>query len=264
MRVRYGFYKDGKRKALTFSYDDGRVEDRRLVEIFNQYGLKGTFHLNSANFDRSENFLHESEITELYRGHELSSHGLTHPWLERIPDEELVYEIMEDRRRLEALSGYPVRGMSYPWGTFSEHVVDAIGNLGIRYSRTIVSTNRFDIPDNFLKWNPTCHHNGNLLEKIEPFKNAKPLSLFYVWGHSFEFRIKDNWELIETFCREVSTMEDVWFATNIEIYDYLTALRALAFSADRTMVYNPTATDVWLEVDDAPVKIPAGQTVHLQ
>ncbi len=40
-------YPQGLKKALTFSYDDGREFDR-AVEIFNQHGLKGTFHLNSG------------------------------------------------------------------------------------------------------------------------------------------------------------------------------------------------------------------------
>ncbi len=39
---------DGKKKAVTFSYDDGVVYDRRLVGIFNKYGLKCTFNLNSG------------------------------------------------------------------------------------------------------------------------------------------------------------------------------------------------------------------------
>ena len=37
-----------KEKALTFSYDDGNIKDRDLVELFNKYGVKGTFNLNSS------------------------------------------------------------------------------------------------------------------------------------------------------------------------------------------------------------------------
>lgn len=45
-------YPNGLEKALTFSYDDGRVFDRKLVEIFNRYGVKGTFHLNSGTLGK--------------------------------------------------------------------------------------------------------------------------------------------------------------------------------------------------------------------
>ena len=102
MNVRFGFYPGAKRRALTFSYDDGRVEDRRLVEIFNTYGMKGTFHLNSANFDRV-NFLARDEVAALYRGHEIASHGFTHPWMERLPTESFAFEVLEYRRRLEEI-----------------------------------------------------------------------------------------------------------------------------------------------------------------
>lgn len=39
---------NGKKKAVTFSYDDGVTQDRRLVEMMNTYGVKGTFNLNSG------------------------------------------------------------------------------------------------------------------------------------------------------------------------------------------------------------------------
>ena len=85
------------------------------------------------------------------------------------------------------------------------------------------------------------------------------MPLFYVWGHSFEFPRDNNWERFEDFCKAASGDPDVWYATNIEIYDYVMALRALRFSADRTMVYNPTATDVWIDVEKQTVHCPAGK-----
>ena len=39
---------DGKQKAVTFSYDDGVCQDRRLVDMFNYYHVKATFNLNSG------------------------------------------------------------------------------------------------------------------------------------------------------------------------------------------------------------------------
>ncbi len=264
MNVRFGFYKDGKRKALTFSYDDARVEDRTLVDIFNTYGVKGTFHINSANFGRV-NFLEADEIAGLYAGHEIASHGFTHPWFERIPPESFAFEVLEDRRRLEALCGYPVRGMSYPWGTCNNEIATGLKTLGIKYARTIQSTNGFNLPEDFMRWTPTCHHNSGLLDRIEPFRNARPFSLFYVWGHSFEFTRDKNWDMMRRFCESiVTTMEDVWFATNIELYDYITALRSVSLTVDRRLAYNPSATDVWLEVNEKPVLIPGGATVRLE
>lgn len=260
MKIRFRCYKDGKHKALTMSYDDGQRYDLRLLEILNRHGIKGTFHLNSGKLG-DERFVTPEEVATAYVGHEISVHSLTHPFLERISDEELVYEITEDRKNLEALCGYPVRGMSYPFGTYTKELIDKLCVLGMQYSRTVKNTGRFDPPTHFMEWNPTCHHcDPKLMERLESFKNhTSPMPLFYVWGHSYELPCDHNWDVIERFCAVAANDPDVWYATNIEIFDYLNALRALRFSADRRMVYNPTATDVWVEVDGLPTHCPAGR-----
>ena len=42
--------RDGKIKVLTLSYDDGVVQDIRLIKIMNKHGLKGTFNINSGSY----------------------------------------------------------------------------------------------------------------------------------------------------------------------------------------------------------------------
>lgn len=44
------------KKMLTFSYDDGIYQDERLVEIFNKYGMKATFNLNTGIQSPESNF----------------------------------------------------------------------------------------------------------------------------------------------------------------------------------------------------------------
>ena len=119
MYIGFGFYPGGKKKALTMSYDDGQVHDRKLVEIFNKYGIRGTFHLVSGWFDR-EGFLKSSEIRDLFKGHEISAHTLNHPYLTILPGDMVATEVLEDRKNLEELAGYPVRGMSYPYGAYRD------------------------------------------------------------------------------------------------------------------------------------------------
>ena len=264
MKIKLNLYPDGKHKAMTFSYDDGREYDLRLARIFDLSGVKGTFHLNAGLLGDGRRLTHD-EVKINLAAHEVSCHTYTHPHPTAIPPEELTEEIMEDRRVLEGICGYPVRGMSYPFGDYNEAVVAQLRTLGMRYARTTKATERFYLPEDFMLWHPTCHHaNPRLFELLEKFKKTTTnLALFYIWGHSYEFPRDDNWDLIERFCSEAADDPDVWYATNIEIYDYIMALRALCFSADRTMVYNPTATDVWISADDAPVRIAAGATVHL-
>ncbi len=256
-------YPEGKKKAMTMSYDDGPIYDRRLVEIFNRHGIKGTFHLNSDKFDAGSKVT-SNEVAALYSGHEVSCHTSTHPFLERVPDMEIAQQILTDKARLEELCGYVVRGMSYPFGTHSSRCVEILRALGMKYSRTTASHGGFSLPDDFMLWNPTCHHKGGVMEKLEKFKaNKSPLSLLYVWGHSYEFDNDGNWELIEEFCQAAEGMEDVWYATNIEIYDYITALRSLEMSADRSMAYNPSAVSVWVEVDGNIIECKGGECTKL-
>ncbi|MDD4180050.1 MAG: polysaccharide deacetylase family protein [Victivallaceae bacterium] len=256
-------YPKGCVKALTMSYDDGVIEDVKLIKIFNRYGIKGTFNLNAGIMGTPKR-LPSTEISEVYKGHEVSCHSYTHPFMERIPQTAMLNEIIESRKGLEALVKRPVLGMAYPMGTYNTEVKNALRAGGIAYSRTVNTTGKFGLPDDWLEWHPTCHHRENILAKAEVFKSfPHTFSLLYVWGHSYEFENNGNWELIEEFCATMSGYENIWYATNIEIYNYVEALRRLVFSADCSMVVNSSALDLWLTVDGATIKIPSGETVNL-
>lgn len=260
----YICFPEGKHKVLTMSYDDGRIEDRRLVELFNRYKIKGTFHLNSGLV--REDRIPENEWAALYKGHEISCHTLLHPTIERCPIEQVALQVLEDRRNLERAAGYPVRGMSYPNGSLSEEIVNLLPGLGIEYSRVVGDTHQFHMPENFLKWKATCHHNHNLLEDAEAFTKltkTQYLYLMYVWGHSFEFTRDDNWELMEEFCRLMGGRDDIWYASNIEIVDYMKAAKNLKITIDGDLAYNPSAQSVWLNIDGTITEVAGGTTVRL-
>lgn len=271
-------FPEGRAKALTLSYDDGVEQDIRLVDILNAHGLKCTFNLNSGCF-APEGTVYEagtihrrmtkSACTELYKnsGHEVAVHALSHPFLEKLPSSAVVYEVMKDRENLEEQFGCMVRGMAYPYGTYSDAVVEAIRNCGIAYSRTVISTEKFSIPTDWLRLPATCHHkNPRLMELAKSFAEAETLKaqpkLFYLWGHSYEFEANDNWNVIEEFAEYMGGREDVWYATNIEIYEYIEAYRALIFSANMTRVKNSTAIDVYFEYNGEIFRVPAGKELN--
>ncbi|MFD1955010.1 polysaccharide deacetylase family protein [Paenibacillus thailandensis] len=255
----------GKHKALTMSYDDGRGADRRLVDIFNRHGIKGTFHINSGLLGQGDRIA-EDEVRQLYAGHEISAHTATHPTIARSPREQLVEEIIEDRKRLESIAGYTVRGMSYPNGSYSRDIKAMLPWLGIEYARTVVSTGHYGMPDDWLEWNPTCHHKRDLMQHAETFAGlhkSQYLYLLYVWGHSYEFDNDGNWPLIEEFCAYIGGRDDIWYATNIEIADYMNAFKRLQFAASSAFVYNPSAASVWLNVDGSAVEVKGGCQIGL-
>lgn len=268
MNVRFNCFPGGVFKALTLSYDDGTVHDVRFVSILNKYGIKGTFHLNSGLLG-NRGYVSREEVPGLYAGHEISVHTVSHPFLDQVPRETVLQEILEDRQTLERLSGYPVRGMSYPYGNFNDAVVELLPSLGIEYSRTTHSTGTFGMPQHPLVWNPTCHHNTmhQAAEQFIAITADMPwktrLSLLYIWGHSYEFENQGNWHELESFCQRISSQKDIWFATNIEILDYQNALSRLQFSVDRTLVRNPSSLSVWISVDQSPVEIKPGEIKSL-
>jgi len=256
-------FPEGKHKAVTMSYDDGRLADRRLVNIFNRHGVKGSFHLNGGLLG-TEDRISAQEAATLYTGHEISAHTLTHPTIERCPNETIVYEVMEDRKLLEQIAGYAVRGMSYPNGSHNRRIRELLPALGIEYARTVQTTGGFGMPDNWHEWRATCHHKDQLLQRAEQFvglHKKQYLYLMYVWGHSYEFDQDGNWELMEQFCGLVATDPAIWFATNIEIVDYMKAYERLQFAASLEFVYNPSAQPIWLTVDGKLFEVKGGTKV---
>lgn len=265
MKTIYTCFPDGKHKVLTMSYDDGKLADRKLVSIFNQYGIKGTFHINAGLF-QDEKRIKPEEFLELYRGHEVSCHTYTHPTIARCPMEQVVRQVLEDREALEKIMGYPVRGLSYPNGSYNKEIMEVLPKLGIRYSRVVGNTDNFAMPENYLEWKATCHHNHNLMELGQEFINlhkTQYLYMMYVWGHSYEFDEKNNWDLIEDFCNLVSGKEDIWYATNIQIVDYMEAVKRLQFAADMSFVYNPSVQTVWLSVGKEIIEVTGGKQIKL-
>ena len=258
--IRFNRFKDGTRHIVTMSYDDANPLDIRLAELFNKYGIKGTFNVNT---DGAEHRVKPEDYKKVYKNHEVAVHTVTHPYLENVPVSTQMAEIMENRKHIEEAVGYVARGMAYPFGTYNDEVINTAKTCGIVYSRTVNSTKGFVFPKDFMEWHPTCHHR-DAMPVADRFVADLDISwrtdLFYIWGHSFELRTEEDWQMMEELCKKISGHDSVWYATNIEIYDYMTALKRLEFSADETIVHNPSAIKLWFEKDGEVISIEPGET----
>ena len=225
----------GKLKAVTFSFDDGVTQDRRLVPLLNKYGLKSTFNLNSALFGThgeldifgkitKHDIISPAEVKTLYKGHEIAVHTLSHPNLTGLDEDSIIYQVEKDRLNLSELAGYEVIGMAYPCGGVNndERVADIIKRrTGVKYSRTITSTYGFGLPENPYRYYPTVPYQEHekmfeLAEKFVDLKSDKP-QLFYIWGHSYEMDAElITWERFEEFCKFISNRSDIFYGTNKE------------------------------------------------
>lgn len=271
---KYMRFPKGMCKAVTFSYDDGVSADRKLLSVLKKYGLKCTFNLNSDLFDCVgwHGKMNEEETFEAFcdSGQEIAVHGARHIFLNKVPLPEAVNEILECRRYLENKFERTVRGMAYAYNSYNEGIVGALPALGIDYARTTDGTHAFALPENWLLWNPTCHHgDSGLFALADKFLSSSPEGetkrrepwLFYIWGHAYEYDDNDNWNIIEELGEKLSRTKDIWFATNGEIYEYVTAYSRLVYSLDGERVYNPSSQSVWVEIRGKTYEIPAGKTI---
>ena len=285
MDYRFLRFPGGKQKAVTFSYDDGYNPDIRLSEIFNKYNVKATFNLNSRL--GGERRMTTDEVKEhiLGCGHEVAIHGAYHLAPGKLTPIEGIREFLDCRLELEERFDMIIRGCAYPNsgitiinnGNSYEKIRGWMADLGIAYARTLGGDNdSFAIPADWLAWMPTAHHeNPEIFDYIEKFvsihndtsvyPDARYPRLFYVWGHSFEFDRNNNWDRIEKICEKLGGHEDTWYATNIEIHDYVTAYNSLIFSADGTKIYNPTDKKIWIEVIGSGIyTVESGRTIEVK
>ncbi len=230
------FEKQGKLKAVTFSYDDGVTQDIRLIELLNRYGLKSTFNLNSELLSTAGTLnraggrvahykMYKEDVRSVYEGHEVAVHTLTHPLLTQLEDAEVVRQVENDRLNLSELTGYEVVGMAYPCGGVNndDRVAEIIKTrTGVKYSRTITTNDSFDLQANLFRFNPTVFHLDfdkmmELGQKFVEMKADKP-QILYVWGHSYEMDYaSENWVKLEEFFKLISGKDDIFYGTNKEV-----------------------------------------------
>lgn len=223
---------NGKKKAVTFSFDDGVTQDIRLIEILDRYGLKATFNLNSSllglagSLERngrwvSHDKVRAADLRAVYAGHEIAVHTLTHPNLTKLDEETIVHQVERDRLTLSELAGYPVVGMAYPCGGVNndDRVAEIIKRrTGVRYARTITSTASFTPSENLYRFDPTVYYIEDTLEvTVDRFLTADA-GLLYIWGHSYEMDAEYiTWERFEAVCRRLAGHSDIFYGTNREV-----------------------------------------------
>ena len=231
------FINSQKKKAVTFSFDDGVTQDIRLIDLMNKYNLKGTFNLNSELLAKkgmlirgdgqriSHYKVHPEDVKVIYEGHEVAVHTLTHPNLTQLEDLEVIRQVETDRLNLSELVGYEVIGMAYPCGGVNndDRVAEIIkNNTGAKYSRTITSTHNFDLQENLYRFNPSVYYIqlDKMMELGREFVELKTETpkIFYIWGHSYEMDLgTDYWVRLEEFFKLISGRDDIFYGTNREV-----------------------------------------------
>ncbi len=237
-----GIVRDGKpKKYFTMAFDDGVTQDAKIIEILKKYDAEHsiTFYINTGLLGVESDLTslgvygvqHKRwNLTELcngvYRGFDVGVHTLNHPGLSSFDSNPMYQKIQVegDLINIENITGYQPMGMAYPGG---DHLVSKVTiknileNTSIRYARGTTSTGNFNLPTNFMMWQPTCHlADGNLFTYANWFLKTKvPYDqLFYVWGHGYELDQLSYYDEFEKLVKMMAEADDVVLVTNAEFY----------------------------------------------
>ncbi|MBQ0084289.1 MAG: polysaccharide deacetylase family protein [Clostridiales bacterium] len=280
-------YMNGKKRAVTLSFDDGCGEDLKMLEIFSKYGLKSTLNVMSkcCNTPRfaveagdKRIWRGDEEMKKVYAGCEIASHSCYHKGSDRLNDEEYAAEVMDSLPVLREAFGQDVIGYVSPFGIYDERLFPMLEKCGVLYHRIVFyqaenpydKKTAFSLPKNFLEWKPGPHFayfnrpEGDTYLK-DFFETEEELPCLYIWGHSFELvqldcyrkerwlGLTERWEFLEELCRKISGREDTWYATNGEICLYALAQRKAIVSENE--IFNPSNLSVWFEINGKPTEI---------
>jgi len=269
-------YPDGNQKALIMSYDDGLMEDIRLIKLFDENKIIGTFNLNSGLLGTTKTwpqsngpdivakYVPRDSLLLIYNKHEIAAHSATHKDFKNLGDSEILQEVTTDIDNLNTLTKRKIVSMAYPFGNSNQHIAKLISNTGLTNARSVTDTYTFDLPDTFLLWHPTCHDSKalDLVNDYLSLDNHK-LSVFYVWGHSWEFNDAKRWDDISEFCKKIGNRKDIWYVGSGAFTDYQLALKRLTITKES--ISNPIDNkEVWfrqngdLKVLKPGKSIPAG------
>ena len=259
-------YPGGKRKAFNITYDDGVLQDVRFVALLNQYGLKGTFNLNSQLMAGAFSWTHPSgvavtrltreEIGSLYDGHEIASHTLTHPYMQALDREGLRKQLGADKANLERLFECEVKGFGVPFDYYSQEIADCAQECGFEYARKSEFSLSYKPCTDWYHWRTGIYH---IMPELMPFVKGflltdRELAVCQIVGHSYDLDTENLWDTMEEICRTISQQKDVWPCTNLELVRYLKAMEAFGG-------VNRSGLDLWFEHDGKIVKVRPGEGI---
>lgn len=193
------------RKVFLLSFDDGTIYDGPFVQLLNRYHIPCTFNLNSG----LEDFVWEfegkpvrrqklMETVAQYRGHEVASHTLTHPWLNSLTPPALCREVGEDCENLKRMFGLQQIGFGVPFTACGEREIRLIRKF-VRYIRLSEFSRDHSLPvDAYHIPIHGLYNEADIRQKIARFAQCQEeVALFVMAGHSYEMQMMDHWVYIE-------------------------------------------------------------------
>ena len=185
-------------------WDDGVVNDIRLIALLRKYKAKATFNLNPGSMPEHtavprwkkldetvwsyNGFVNGkvglSEMKEIYEDFQVASHGWVHKG-GSVPADDFIKDAVDARKYLEDLFQRECPGYAWPCGDYTPQAAKLLKDAGFLYGRTTQYTDNVGVTDSPLHLDSTCHHMDRLF--CDKFRAVKERNgIFYFWGHSYE------------------------------------------------------------------------------
>lgn len=198
-------------KYFILSIDDGTIYDEKVIAILNRHNIKGTFNLNSGLDDfvwysegRPVRRLSLPNCVDLYKGHEVASHSLTHPHLTMCGDDHIGYEVGVDKENLERIFSRPITSFAFPFEDSDERSISRIKAIdGFSAIRISESDRSFLFPCDPFHIKITSLDIHEAVEMFPQFLNDEDAQLFVFVSHGYDFEFNDAYDLLERLCEMV-------------------------------------------------------------
>ncbi len=218
---------------IAFSWDDGSVEDLKLMDLSMSYGIPGIFFIPGSNKERA--MLNELSIKDVASNNfEIGSHTMSHTYLTEIPVADAEREMLHGKDYLEQLLGKEIPHFCFPGGKYNDELVRIAGKY-FATARTadtcaIIKNASFLVKPAFhffdrgkksLLYN--CIKNkspilnfltSRLLRNeyfsiisglVDDLNNSVKLYRIIIWGHSWEIEENGLWSKLEELFRHLNT-----------------------------------------------------------
>lgn len=216
---------------ITFCWDDGAIEDVKLMELHKEYSVPGIFFVPTENCEGRDTL--SPEVIEKSASDLISFGGHTehHVYLTKIPIENVRQEIVGNKEYLANILGHDIQHFCLPGGKYNKDILD-IAYKEFKTVRT-ADTMCFSSNGNLIK--PTFHmymrgkigllYNGmknrsidemmvicrncnlnywDIINKLIDYENENDNADIIIWGHSWEIEQFGLWNEVERIFKHVA------------------------------------------------------------
>jgi peptidoglycan/xylan/chitin deacetylase (PgdA/CDA1 family) len=102
------------------SFDDSRIEHSAIAApTLEKYGFRGVFFIMTITYNK-KNYMTKDEIAQLVKaGHTVGMHSWDHTMTTKYKElTDWQIQVVEPKKKLEAIVGKPVDYWAYPYGIF--------------------------------------------------------------------------------------------------------------------------------------------------